>query len=488
MKQYLFKRKYTIKLFAMLLILFVSRMSFPLMKYVFASFFVFFAGYLSYGFLSGKLKRSNTQVSLIKKWWPVCLIVFFYFLGIFMTAFFHPDIFSKALIEQSFVMVDVIHILFYLIAAVFLSYFIVSALSFKYLIYKLSIYFTFLALLVAAFGLIKYILIVTGVGIGPLNNDFSTIANTSLLRDYNYYAFTLLLGAASFLYLVFIKKWPDIAYIKYAVLPLFFTCIMLSSSRRGIVVMFFGLLVILFFSFWPSDNYRKWRDLMRKSLLGIGMVILFFAAYVNFYRLHIETRYDNDRICEINKFAESFTAISSRYATLLKPELSYSDVHFGFWRCHEACKYELENDTVIGGRLERLKYTWTLFKDYSFSEKLIGRGFTYATDYALRFYSERKPLKFDYPHNFAFSALLYSGVLGLAAIFVFVIHLLMLLIKTKRHRLWFIFLIGLGAVFNLISGSSIFSVPIFFISFMLCIFNYHINHAPKNLIKNGQSS
>lgn len=108
------------------------------------------------------------------------------------------------------------------------------------------------------------------------------------------------------------------------------------------------------------------------------------------------------------------------------------------------------------GRLAKWEFGWSLFLDSSIIEKLFGSGFGYTSQYSETFFHSQKV---DYPHNIFLSALLYSGIIGLAALLLYFIVGIWLAIRYFSSYPVLGLLYLLTFVFSVISGNSFFSVP-----------------------------
>jgi hypothetical protein len=93
----------------------------------------------------------------------------------------------------------------------------------------------------------------------------------------------------------------------------------------------------------------------------------------------------------------------------------------------------LAEDDLAGTRKTRAYYSWVLFREYSYLQKLAGNGF----DYQVKFGEKFGEVRFDYPHNPFLSAFLYSGVLGGIYYILYMLILVFLFIKhVRRHAFY----------------------------------------------------
>jgi len=110
-------------------------------------------------------------------------------------------------------------------------------------------------------------------------------------------------------------------------------------------------------------------------------------------------------------------------------------------------------------RSGRWKLARQIFENYTFAEKLTGKGFTWLPLYGAVFYDN--PRYYDYPHNPVISVVLYSGVIGGLLYLAYLAGALMLYVKYRRHYGFFLVLFLLTGIFVSVSGNSHFSVPAF---------------------------
>jgi len=116
-------------------------------------------------------------------------------------------------------------------------------------------------------------------------------------------------------------------------------------------------------------------------------------------------------------------------------------------------------NALAGGRIDRWRFAYLYFKQYSIPEKLFGGGFDYLRAYSIAFFDD--PDHIDYPHNTLISSFLYSGILG------GIIYLIFLIISFyygfkywKYHRMFMIFYI-ITFFFVFFSSNSHFELPLF---------------------------
>ena len=136
---------------------------------------------------------------------------------------------------------------------------------------------------------------------------------------------------------------------------------------------------------------------------------------------------------------------------------------------------EYEKSKLLSDRVLRWKYALELWKNqYTWPNKLIGKGFDYQDDFGRKFYPDED--RIDYPHNPIISAFLYSGIFGgLFYLYFLTLSFIYYWKYRKQHMLFFIlYLITFTFIF--ISSDSHFNVPIFaMLSLVPFITRYVVN-------------
>lgn len=212
--------------------------------------------------------------------------------------------------------------------------------------------------------------------------DGTLINGTSLSQDYNIFASALILGAISGKYLIdktrnkFVR-FLIIAFDLYILVIVFF-----SSSRRGVLFIFLTLFILLTFSFNQTGYFHQFRRNLLKNIFGVGiplvLILLLFSR-------------QTDRVFSNDKTVQ----ILNRISTLNNEE------------------------TVANDRIVRLNYANDLVKSFSWPELIYGNGFLYLNKYSNHFHTQEGS---DYPHNFFYSTLLYSGIVGLCLMIFLIIY------------------------------------------------------------------
>jgi hypothetical protein len=119
-----------------------------------------------------------------------------------------------------------------------------------------------------------------------------------------------------------------------------------------------------------------------------------------------------------------------------------------------------EKKQLLFERITRWKFAWELWTtEYTWSNKLIGKGFDYLDQFGQKFYPDED--RVDYPHNPIISSFLYSGIIGGFFYIYFLILSFFYYWKYRKHHMLFFILFLVTFTFIFISSDSHFNVPIF---------------------------
>lgn len=510
----IFSIKSQMNILAILIILFIGRMVVPHLVILFAGYFFFFLSYLLYGLKHEKISRQFFIKEYLKKWTPMLLIMLMFIWGIAYSFCIENGIDLSQINYKSLLLKDFIHIFFYvfLTAAFFLM--VKTHHSFKILLDRLTFYVFRLAVLISIIGLIKYIVVLVWEVSSDYFNIISLNYNASILSDYNSFAFVILLGLLSFLYIVYENSEnTKIVNLSKYVFPLFLVSLYFSSSRRGFIIILVIIATILVLSFLPKVFHINLKRSVRKGLIAGLMVFVFLTIGVFLYSGFSLT--DNNQSLSAKKFKSSVSSLTSRYLRIFSNEQSYHKVYENIWgyskrgsnndslsteeikrrKLLEGQNGQNADDNDLSGqyglfedggrrfglnqsitvsRTNRFAYGYELFKSFNPTNKMLGKGFSYTTMFSEEFNTE---VEHDYPHNFFISTVLYSGIIGLVFILLFLGYVFYTLIKAKTNFTFLLILLGLNFSFFLISGNTIFSSPVFFVTFIMIIHNYIISKA-----------
>jgi hypothetical protein len=266
----------------------------------------------------------------------------------------------------------------------------------------------------ALMGLIKYANILSGRLLNSYYHKNELLLGSSLNTDYNVYALGLTIGAL--MSIGSFKKYTKLPFkfLYILTIGIIILSILLSGSRRGVVMSGF----ILFCLAYSSQIFNARKQITLATTLFIPVVVLFFISN-NWGKI-------SDYFLSTDFLDESISRVLT-----LKDEL------------------QGENERTI-----RIFWSLDYFSDRSGFEQIFGSGFEYLKLMGRSFSGELE----DNPHNYLLSALLYGGVIG----FLFMILLSYKLISSSfhYHRVWYpVVLVVL--LFGLTSSNSLFALRIF---------------------------
>lgn len=281
---------------------------------------------------------------------------------------------------------------------------------------KYLILLIFIGSVVAAFlGLIKYVNILSGsVSDSYYNQAGSLISGSSLNADYNVYALGLAVSLTLSQHLSAFwsgKNWNKLFSLS---IPVMILSILLSGSRRGILMSGF-LLFIIFLNkkILSAKNQMDLAFLLVFPLTVVGIISYYWIDIIVFLADSNLIDYSIERIFTLG----------------------------------EELKGENERTT---------RFAWSLsyFSEYGGLQTIVGGGFGYLKDMGRVFSGEVE----DNPHNFLYSALLYGGYIGFTGMLIFVLR--MVSAAFTHHRLWYPAVLLLVA-FGLTSSNSLYAYRFF---------------------------
>lgn len=250
---------------------------------------------------------------------------------------------------------------------------------------------------------------------------------TSLVRDYNMYALTLLCGAVIALMKVVHARAIRSRFCAGVAFVVLFTVGLLAGSRRFWVVAPFVVVAMLLIVAYRNGFRRSVNGLLTISVV-VGIALLFMS---NHAAINLAELYD------------ATDSLRSRLLTLLAGERT----------------------EAFGSRLERWEFAFSLAQGASI---WIGQGFDYLYIFGCRF---GDCTAVDYPHNPLLSALLYSGVVGAMLVglfFAYVTYFACRLISASPVAMTCAIMLFCHLPFVLVSGNSMFSVTTLSLCAMLC--------------------
>lgn len=266
----------------------------------------------------------------------------------------------------------------------------------------------------ALMGLLKYVNILSGRYLNSYYYENQLLQGSSLSSDYNLYSLGLTIGALLSIGL-FKKNTKNLFKFLYILtIGIIILSILLSGSRRGVLMSGF----ILFCLAYSSQILSAHKQITLVTTLFLPMIVLFLISN-NWGKI-------SEYLLSSDLFDQSITRVLT-----LKEEL------------------QTENERTI-------RFSWCLdyFSGRTGVETIFGSGFEYLKMMGRSFSGELE----DNPHNYLLSSLLYGGILSL------VISLLMsyelISISFNYHRIWYPVVLVVLA-FGLSSSNSLFALRIF---------------------------
>jgi len=319
----------------------------------------------------------------------------------------------------------------------------------------------------ACVGLYKYYISFKGVYIFYSAGDEGvwTRFTTSLVRDYNMYALGCIIG-----YLAAIGLSIKSRALRWPILGIMLTNIVLAGSRRGIILLLILALVYCFSCIKDAIKTKSFAALTPTAGLVLAMLAIqpISAAFHKIFPAS-----SKEKIAEILGFdygivAAHFPVLAFRYETIWNTNADLRQIRAKYATGDDKNSTDIKtlldpdggkqepegelpafnnNDNKQsparnfnpsdGFRLGRYRYALDLFSSYTLGEKLFGGGFAYHKLFEVYFSESEtiQPTGIDYPHQPFLSVLLFSGIFGLV-----VFSLSLFSICFYRHHLtskWF---------------------------------------------------
>ena len=267
----------------------------------------------------------------------------------------------------------------------------------------------------AVLGLIKYVNILSGSILSTYYNQAgSLISGSSLSADYNVYALGLSISVvlSQNLNLFWVgKNWNKLFWIS---IPIVFLSILLSGSRRGILMVGFLLFILLSYKkIFSAKNQKNLAFLLFFPLTVLAVISYYWVDLIAFLAESNLVDYSIERIFTLG---EELTA---------------------------------ENE-----RTTRFDWSLSYFLEYEGLQTFVGNGFGYLNEMGKVFSGEVE----DNPHNFLYSALLYGGLFGFVGMLIFILR--MISAAFSYHRIWYPVVLLIIA-FGLTSSNSLNAYRIF---------------------------
>lgn len=256
---------------------------------------------------------------------PLIFILFFVFYAIFY-------------LDLSIVVSDLLSLLFILEVTI-ISFLLISYDALRKLIHDFHVILIYVALSISVFGLLKFFTQLFFPHLSALDVLFHGAIGTSLTPDNNFFASIIIVGLVSFI--VFLYKNESFYLKKHKLVYLFLTIssIVLSFSRRAIVILF---LLFMFFIVWYAILYFFKRDVflsIRKRLsfifrLLFGIIIVVFLLFQGIKNI------PKDKIYKLLSQHELIERMNSsnllpklyKYSTIIQPQISYEEFYEFVWQ------------------------------------------------------------------------------------------------------------------------------------------------------------
>jgi len=287
---------------------------------------------------------------------------------------------------------------------------------------------------ISLLALYKFFLLSSGIRIGFFISRGKYPWGTSLILDYNSFAFANLAGLIAAVTLF------DRMRSSYKRLCIFISSlliglnILLSGSRRGFV-----LLVIILLFYVIKIIVRMIKKLYSLSLEGEKIQKSYSIRSISNVLL----------MCLLSLFS----LIVLQYFISRVDFMSFTETLKIFNRLQRFLFAE-NTEYAFFSRFSRFAYTLEFINNYKFGEILFGSGFDYLKSYAVKFHGIGE----DYPHNIFISSFLYGGFIGLAVILVFFIQVIMKYLKKFSHLKVFFIWFLIYFFFSMTSANSVFSL------------------------------
>jgi len=266
----------------------------------------------------------------------------------------------------------------------------------------------------ASMGVLKYVNITSGRYLNSYYYENNFLLGSSLSADYNVYSLGLTIGALLSIGL-FKKNTKRLFKVLYILtIGIIILSILLSGSRRGVLLSGF----ILFCVAYSSQIFSARKQITLVTTLIIPTVVVFLIS--NYWSNIAEYLLSTDLL------DQSITRVLT-----LKEELQ--------------------------GQNERTsRFTWSLnyFSEGTNLEMIFGSGFEYLKIMGRIFSGDLE----DNPHNYLLSSMLYGGILSL--IFSFLMTYELILSSFNQHRIWYPVVLVI-ILFGLTSSNSLFAYRIF---------------------------
>jgi len=248
--------------------------------------------------------------------------------------------------------------------------------------------------IIALVGLYKFELITVGVSIDVFwIEGYPYPWGASLVVDYNFFAFAMLVGALSSLFCL-TRSATIVGKVFYLSTFLLSALAMaLSGSRRGWVTEAVFLALVCVGAMWASISGLlglRGTSIFSRGSRNTAASLLIVVSVVTLFTY----RYGGIVMQPGLGAADQIGILSGRFDTLTDPTAAFAE------------------------RSERWTYSMDLLEQSSLKQLLLGQGFEYLPHFASVFQTRTAE---DYPHNPIISAALYSGLVGAFIVIVLLV-------------------------------------------------------------------
>ena len=324
MLKYLINRNNHSEYLVLLLNLLILRTVIPYLEYLFAVFGILCIPllYLERHNLLPQYRQVNKFIMFLIPYLAVSLFFLFSFL------------FSK---NYSFILIRE-----FIVAIFFLFYLFFSLLLLKsnnqldQYIFSFKKQFIIITSLAAVFGIIKFILEVLGIQFSFLISNGLYPAGSSLKADHNFYSLSILIGFLFVLERISEKSKNTLLY--NLLLVLYMVNVLLSSSRRGIILLILLNAAILIL--WMFNHRMRLLKVhkLRIYFLVIPIVGIALSACIYFYG-----NYNRNASLD---FKNKTASILSDYRSIFNKNRDYAETYNLLWKSDFATDWRNYNVTI----------------------------------------------------------------------------------------------------------------------------------------------
>lgn len=263
--------------------------------------------------------------------------------------------------------------------------------EFFYVVQKVYKILFIVGLIVSLIGIYKFIQLKMGIELEYfILKDDRYPKGTSLIKDYNSYALAITLVLLATYQLIPQYKNIKTIFLLNISLLLFAINIVLSGSRRGVVILIILFCLSIFMSIKNRMkiiiNKQKLKsDIIQLSLFIILLLIIVFLI--------------NQKNIDLVEQSNNFDRLLKRISSIS----TISDT----------------NEGSFSERIVRWNISADIINNYNIRQILVGDGFNYLTTISNIIQKNSA----DYPHNVLISTFLYSGIIGFLFYVTFLFHI-----------------------------------------------------------------